>query len=338
MLESFPPPAAVTPPRQSPTREPPVQTTQVNARWPSPFANTSGNPALSPIEQRQFAQQQQQPRSYDRRRTPQGRRCCGLPLWGFVLCIVLLIVLTAAAILIPVFLIVIPNQNRAEATCPMTSPCSNGGYSFSSSTGCQCICARGFTGVQCTQPAPVTSDCAAAPFGPYQEVTVGTKVLPLLTGSSQFSIPLNNTILLADFSSTNLYCGDENNLVTFVNAGSPQKRDLPVVLQAPSPVRRDAAMTTAGLVLDQPTTTATSTAPTATTTLPSASQLGFAQTAILYIFQQTSLNTAQNMHDTLDTAFSDGAWLGPVTVNSNVTVDLRLLKVTAGGTTVGTGA
>lgn len=327
MLEAFPPPAINNTSRDNPS----------DNQWPSPFANNAGNMHHRPNG----------PLKRQKSKSPEGRRCCGLPIWGFILLLLLLIILVAAAVLIPIFLIVLPNQQKANAACPNAFPCSNGGHSFTAPTGCRCICTSGFTGSQCARSPLVASDCTTANLQGLDQLTMGTKTLPLIVGASKYSIPLNSTILLSGFSFNKLSCGDENNLVTFLNTGSQQKR----YLNPPAPTPVTALKTRAdppkidaqsdsslsSVVFDKSgTPTSSGAAPTATR--PSTNQIGFAQTAVLYILQQNSLENANSMLNALDTAFHQGTWYGPIVVNSSIIVDLRLSKITMGGSSVGVGS
>ncbi|KAL8730571.1 MAG: hypothetical protein Q9181_004620 [Wetmoreana brouardii] len=160
-----------------------------------------------------------------------GRRCCGLPIWAFILLCIILLLLIAAAIIIPITLIVLPRQDSHSrvgtvAGCRNSFPCANGGTSVLEAQSCRCICSNGFTGASCTTPAD--SGCTTSSFGAddkttYDNATVGTSISRLLTAAnSNYSIPLDPSIILSLFSSQNLTCTSENALVTF--NGKPQRR------------------------------------------------------------------------------------------------------------------
>ncbi|MCJ1331839.1 hypothetical protein MMC10_008531 [Thelotrema lepadinum] len=343
MLASFPAPALGTPTARSPRPE-------SGSKWPSPVANSNLHLAQTPDADTQKG---------DRR-----RRCCGMPVWLFVFLLLVLFLLIAAAVVIPIVLIVLPKQNQPAAppaplsNCPSTNPCSNGGQSLVSANSCRCVCMNGFTGTNCTMPAD--SSCTSTTVDSFNNATLGSSIPRLFSGaSSNFSIPLNTTALLSDFSSAQLTCTDENTLVTFTKP--QQRRDLPHPVQeyvAPLPVvtlapriadpepQSPSAVTVDGIVFNgPPTSTApdleTTAGPTPTPTStslpngPSSQQIDFAGVAILYIFQQTQLSTAVDAQKSLENAFSNGTFSGPVLVTSNITVDVNLMKVTVGGTTVG---
>ncbi|KAL8695556.1 MAG: hypothetical protein Q9224_003356, partial [Gallowayella concinna] len=160
----------------------------------------------------------------------QGRRCCGLPIWAFFLLCIILLLLIAAAIIIPITLIVLPRQNSNSGGssvdgCKRSFPCANGGMSVLEGSSCRCICMNGFTGASCNTPAD--SGCTTANIdidkGKLKNVTVGTSITRLITSAdSNYSVPLDPSIVLSKFSSQNLTCTAENALVTF--NGRPQRR------------------------------------------------------------------------------------------------------------------
>ena len=220
-----------------------------------------------------------------------GRRCCGMSLWVFLVICLMLLLLIAAAVLVPVFLIVIPNQHQAQhdaasqaalGDCSSSLPCSNGGVSLISSNVCSCICVNGFTGAQCTtgeDPGCITSDITAGSKS-ISNATLGVSIPRLLSGSqSNFSIPLNSTSLLSLFSANSLSCTSENALVTFNSQSSKSKRFYIVAEEeslsgtveshAPAPTARakmiermkerrgsQTVATSAGIVFQQSSTTA----------------------------------------------------------------------------------
>ncbi|KAL8892439.1 MAG: hypothetical protein Q9192_005615 [Flavoplaca navasiana] len=161
----------------------------------------------------------------------QGRRCCGLPIWAFALVCIILLLLVAAAVVIPITLIVLPRQNSnagsgAVDDCQNSYPCANGGISVLEGNSCRCVCVNGFHGAACNTPAD--SGCTTANIDvdgreKYENATLGTSITRLLdSANSNYSIPLNPSIILAKFSSQNLTCTEENALVTF--NGKPQRR------------------------------------------------------------------------------------------------------------------
>jgi hypothetical protein len=241
-----------------------------------------------------------------------GRRCCGMSLRVLILVCLALVVLIAAAVLVPVFLIVLPQQHQAQrnaalqatlSDCPASFPCSNGGVSVINNNVCSCICANGFTGSQCTtgeDPGCISTDVAIGSQR-ISNATLGASIPRLLTGSlSNFSIPLNSTSLLSLFSANNLSCTSEDALVTFNSQSAKSKRFYIVPEEEAMPQkasndvaaptaratlatlmngRRDsqAVATSAGIVFQQSSTTTSAVSRTAAATaspIPSATANG----------------------------------------------------------------
>jgi len=156
------------------------------------------------------------------------RRCCGLPLWGFIALVIILILLAALAVIIPIALIVLPRNNSvspsaATAQCAQSKPCRNGGSNIVDANGqCACLCSNGFSGNTCT----IASDsaCTTVTAGGTSDATIGNAIPRLVdTAAANYSIPLDFQALIALFSSSNLSCGAENALVT-LNGGAGLKK------------------------------------------------------------------------------------------------------------------
>ncbi|KAL8975386.1 MAG: hypothetical protein Q9197_000367 [Variospora fuerteventurae] len=209
ILAAFPSPSLHTPPAQS-------------RRFPSPLARSGLHKDFTAT-----------PDQSDYSKSPRRRRCCGLPVWAFVLLCIILLLLIAAAVVIPITLIVLPRQNSNPATstvasCRRSSPCANGGISVVQAGSCRCICMNGFTGASCSVPAD--SGCTTSKVDTddesntvYKNATVGTSIARLFSSArSNYSVPLDPTIVLSLFSSQGLSCTDQNALVTF--NGNPQRK------------------------------------------------------------------------------------------------------------------
>jgi hypothetical protein len=206
ILASFPPPRSGTP-----------EGTRAGSRWPSPFPSKL-NQRMSYLNSHE-SDSTQVPRK--------GRRCCGVSLCTFILIMLLLAILIAAAIVLPVVLIVLPRQRQAAANdtgpsrldhCPDSVPCQNGGISIVSDNTCRCICVNGFTGDRCT--TVTDPGCTIQNVGTgaqeFSNATLGDAIPRLLTGAStNYSIPLNSSLILSLFSSHNMSCTSENDLVSF---------------------------------------------------------------------------------------------------------------------------
>ncbi len=167
------------------------------------------------------------------------RECCGMPLWAFLLILGILVLFIAAAVVIPITLIVLPrlrNSPPSLASCEKTSPCLNGGTGVVVEKTCRCICANGFTGSICSTIADQSCTFADINVGEggmaYQNATVGNGIVRLFSGAkSRFNIPLDSTTLLSLFSYQNLSCTAESVLITF--EGKTERRSLPAQLVIP---------------------------------------------------------------------------------------------------------
>ena len=165
----------------------------------------------------------------------EGRRCCGLPLWGFVLVMAVVIILVAAAVVIPVEFFVIRRQRadgEAQAAleqCRSQLTCANGGSNVLNQGFCSCICTNGFTGFDCT--AAGSSGCTTMTVvgaTHINNVTVGDAIPRLIQQSrSNFSVPLSGAEILAKLNAGNLSCSAMNALVTF-NGQATRQAAVPV--------------------------------------------------------------------------------------------------------------
>lgn len=202
---------------------------EILAAFPSPSSST---PTVERQSQRRTSPVGKSSLSNVRTNRPMGshpekrqrRRCCGMPLWVFALLCLVLLLLIAAAVIIPVTLIVLPKQRGNKtptlATCIQDFHCGNGGTHLLIKKSCRCVCANGFTGSTCNTTTPggcITADFKAEQSGViYRNATMGSGIPRLLFQAfSNFSIPLETSSLLSLFSSMNLSCADENQLITF---------------------------------------------------------------------------------------------------------------------------
>ncbi|KAI0905220.1 hypothetical protein F4823DRAFT_147434 [Ustulina deusta] len=198
MLAAFPPPASRRSMRQS------------IASWPLPRLASRTPTSLG-----------EEPASVDGSKNPKSRRrCCGLPLWGFLLIVFLLIAIIVAAVVVPVELLVNKKDNAKPAqNCMQELPCANGGTSVVTQGVCSCICSNGFIGKTCTVPAAqgcTTTTLETEDGTRISNVTIGQAIPRLvLEAQTNFSIPLSATSIISKFSSAGLSCNAENALVTF---------------------------------------------------------------------------------------------------------------------------
>ncbi|KAF2502552.1 hypothetical protein BU16DRAFT_545850 [Lophium mytilinum] len=364
ILASFPPPGLATPDGgYSPHN-------RRMSRWPSGLAMAEAA-SMGDTE----------PRKSERRR----RRCCGMPLWAFILLLIVLLLLVAAAVVIPIVLIVLPRMrdNKHSASNPGTTSqasqcaasltCQNGGVAIvNPDASCSCLCTNGFTGKTCT--SGTDSGCTTQDVDGIKSATLGN-ALPRLLEDSQtnYSIPLNASLLLSLFSSTNLSCTSENALVTFnglssrsvdVNLPLLDTLDPPPALSAAIPTltpraearhiqaRQDRATSNGLIIAASATSPPTSTrtgggSPAATGTLATvnnATALDFARVGVLLVLQESrQMDTAVAAQENLQTFFegrsdnSDNA--GSVDLGSSFSIDLVNLTISlSNGTVVGSGA
>ncbi|KAI8951833.1 hypothetical protein F4801DRAFT_266537 [Xylaria longipes] len=199
MLAAFPPPASRRSMRQS------------IVSWPLP-QRASREPMRA---REQSTDSDGSEKSKDR------RRCCGLPLWGFLLVIFLVVAIIVAAVVVPVELLVVNKKDNAQPAqnCMQQLPCANGGTSVISQGVCSCICSNGFVGKNCTIPATqgcTTTTLETEDASRISNVTIGQAIPRLvLDAQTNFSIPLSATSIISKFSSAGLTCNAENALVTF---------------------------------------------------------------------------------------------------------------------------
>lgn len=378
ILAAFPSPSS-----SSPTGE------KNSQRRPSPVGKSS----LSKVHEKPH-----QPRSRAEKHKYWGRRCCGMPLWILALLCVVLLLLIAAAIIIPVTLIVLPQRQGNKAatltSCIRDFPCINGGTNLLFQKSCRCVCSNGFTGSTCR--AGAAPDCATADFEAqggqtYRNATIGNGIPGLLfKAQANFSIPLDFTSLLSVFSTTNLSCADENQLVTFDERGrrrslvrrlaipklanpdqrrergpsflSPHTTQAPLLTptlfprddDAPTPQEvafyQDGAtnvVTSNDILLAGPTSAVVSTifptaigpeTPAPTVTLAPLPQkiIDFAQVAVLFILQETSLNDAVVAREHLSDALKNPQTYdsNPIKAGASIAVDFRKLTVDFGNGTL----
>ncbi|KAK7972864.1 hypothetical protein PG988_006998 [Apiospora saccharicola] len=253
MLAAFPPPvqASQQPPQANLQPPKPTQPARMSGTsWPLPLGRVSfrGQPQAAIPRERDA----ESPATGQERQ--QGRRCCGLPMWGFILLLFILVIIIAAAIIVPLEFFVIRKQNAGGAqqpameTCMNQLTCENGGTNVITGGVCACICSNGFTGSNCTIPG--SDGCISTMLSPndpaLKNVTLGTAIPRLIQqANANFSIPLSATAILAKFNSASLSCAAENALVTFGGSSSRVKGALDQVTDLgvdPGLVRAGAAV------------------------------------------------------------------------------------------------
>ncbi|KAH8662120.1 hypothetical protein BX600DRAFT_437539 [Xylariales sp. PMI_506] len=214
MLAAFPPPAQANIRRSM--RE------SVATAWPLPFRKAPPDGPNGPGGNGDMDLSQS-----DAYPEKQRRRCCGLPLWGFLLLMFILVCIIAAAVIVPVEFLVIQKQGQASSTsqastsltaCKAELTCANGGTNVITDGVCSCICSNGYTGTNCTISSTqgCTTTTVTSDNSTLTNVTIGEAIPRLVeVAQTNFSIPLSTTTILSKFNSANLSCVTENALVTF---------------------------------------------------------------------------------------------------------------------------
>lgn len=216
MLAAFPPPAQAQS-RQGGLRQS-IRDSVMS--WPLPPLNRNNNMNVNNNSSPRGAGDDMSS-STNSTRGKKGRRCCGLPLWGFITIVVIVIILIAAAVIIPIEFFVVRRQNvntqaEAEQQCQRQVTCQNGGTNVVINGFCSCICINNFTGFDCSVADNI--GCTTATISGdtnISNVTVGN-ALPRLIAQAQsnFSVPLSGTTILSKLNAGNLSCSAENALVT----------------------------------------------------------------------------------------------------------------------------
>ncbi|KND89857.1 hypothetical protein TOPH_05422 [Tolypocladium ophioglossoides CBS 100239] len=203
---------------------PPVQTPRGNRHSRASWLRPSSWPAVA--DQAQHGHSRSSSTQSNGGAKKQGRRCCGLPLWAFVLVVIVLLCIIVAAIVVPLEFFVFKNLGKKDAPdqsledCQKSLACLNGGTNLMSQDMCSCICTNGFTGSNCAVAGSLgcTTTNLVATDGStgINNVTLGRAIPRLIAeANSNFSIPLSGTIILAKLNSASLSCIAQNSLVTF---------------------------------------------------------------------------------------------------------------------------
>ena len=247
--------------------------------FPAPAAG--GTPRRSnmwPPGEKGYLDEQQQAEKPEKAK----RKCCGLSMPVFIAVLVIIFVLIAAAVLLPIFLILVPSQHYGHfdySKCPTVYPCSNGGTSLVSNDACQCICRNGFVGAHCDalgSPAECTTTTVKDGSTDYRNATLGRSLIPAFSNAqSRFGVPLNSSTILSLFSFNSLSCVSENDLVDFngssATTSSKAKRfimlpDLnhpaPTPLPTHAPLHARQAVSSNGIVFAASSTASSDPSPT----------------------------------------------------------------------------
>jgi hypothetical protein len=219
MLAAFPPPAAT--PAQGRGRGSWFR--RSTSSWP--LAPVGAEELRARAEPRELMRNDDDSNATTRKR---GRRCCGLPLWAFIVIAVLVVLIVAAAIAVPLYFFVFRdngrnNNNAPEPVltdCQAQLRCQNGGTNVVARGVCSCICTNGFTGSTCAVSGATgcttTNLVLMADEGNITNVTLGQAIPRLVQqAQSNFTVPLVGTTILSKFNQASLSCIAQNSLVTF---------------------------------------------------------------------------------------------------------------------------
>lgn len=307
-----------------------------------------------------------------------ARKCCGMPPWAFILLVIVLLCIIAVAIVIPLQFFVFKTLGNHEEPqsqleqCRSDLVCQNGGTNVISQGSCSCICTNGFGGSDCSESGSAactttnlaSSDTEAAILN----VTIG-RALPrlIVDASSNFSIPLSGTEILAKINSGDISCLRQNALVSFggrstrigqastevndMGDGSDGTLDLSedavivdtdatlsgdgldaAATQAPTLVQRRTTITATD-DLSSPTPTGDgSDNPTGRDSSPAYNvteeALDFARTAVLYVLQEHNVTEASNAQTALERFFNKASTTNP---QQDTVTEENAQNVTVGG-------
>lgn len=297
ILASFPPPALA--PRSSGTS--PRRTSQ----WP--LSNDVGAGMINSLWE-----------------PNEKRRICGLPVWVFIVLVLLALIIVTAAIVVPLQLVggsqAQKEGNGGEphasmfAQCSEKNPCLNGGQTVARPDFCGCVCTNGYTGGSCAEK-PYDMNCVSYDFSDInpnnntndvKNATIGSSLPRLFAKAETFHIQLDPTLLLGVFSKANISCTLQNALVTFNGNADPDSelKSRPkraVSLAVPQP-----DSTSAGSAGYEPSV---SSALTATATqganVLDPETVDFARVGVLYVAETLGIDTAETAQQSLSDSLRD---------------------------------
>ncbi|KAF8436154.1 hypothetical protein BGX38DRAFT_1145451 [Terfezia claveryi] len=165
-----------------------------------------------------------------------GQRVCGLPLWAFILLVILALLIITAAVIVPVQLVTLSHHQKDKSStnteillqCETQNPCGNGGENVATEDFCGCICTGGFSGKSCSKfdNSCVTMDLGEIKIGDtfvwIRNATMGSAIKRLFEVSTQnYNVQLDGSRVLSEFSASNVSCAAQNALVTFNGRTAP---------------------------------------------------------------------------------------------------------------------
>lgn len=281
----------------------------------------------------------------------EGRRLCGLPVWAFVLLVILALVVISAAVIVPLQLVNLykgKNNNSAAnalADCKQKSLCMNGGETIAMKDFCGCVCTNGFTGSTCSEKADsscTTVDLKDEDDGKVkgiQNVTMGNALPRLFDIAFPFyNIQLDMAKVLAVFSNQSISCTAQNSLVTFNGKAAPSTTDTdgkdPVDDLSLLKKRQDITIDTSGPSLASETATVSDSTYTGNNRVPQLDPdaIDFARVVVMYLTNFRTLTVAGDAQSALQNGFAAGRDFGNLPIGNNIMVnfDNRSIKLSDG--------
>jgi len=167
-----------------------------------------------------------------------GRKVCGIPLWAFILLVILALLVITAAVIVPVQLVTLSHSKDNSSTnsdteilrqCKIRNPCANGGENVATKDFCGCVCTGGFSGKTCDKldNSCVTMDLEEIKslgdtFAGTQNATMGSAIKRLFKISTpNYNVQLDGSRVLSAFWASEVSCTAQNALVTFNGKTAP---------------------------------------------------------------------------------------------------------------------
>lgn len=292
-----------------------------------------------------------------------GRRVCCLPLWAFILLVILGLLAVTAAIIVPIQLVTISHskENKSSANndtkilqqCKIQNPCSNGGENVATKDFCGCVCIGGFSGKTCDKldSSCVTMDLAEInslgnTFAGVQNATMGSAIKRLfMISTPKYNVQLDESRVLSAFWESDVSCTAQNALVTFNGKNAPNisttttSSIVPTITPKMRRIKRQNGLPAEGTKTQGLSSTTTLVGSDATGNPVSTlneDAVDFSRVAVLYLVQEKGLKVAVTAQENLQKTFTAGVDSGNIDAGNQVSVDLdsRVLKL-PGGVTVG---
>jgi len=296
-----------------------------------------------------------------------GRKVCCLPLWAFILLVILALLITATAIIVPLQLVTLSRsqgnhpQTSSDAEilqqCKIKNPCANGGKNVATIDFCGCVCTGGFSGKNCTK---LDNSCVTMDLEEIKSLgntsveirnaTMGSAIRRLLEISTpKYNVQLDGSRILSTFWASGVSCTTQNALVTFNGKAVPDNSTTTsttapsvVPTATPAPVKRrikrqnEPKFQDVQAISTPLANTNAVASPGNHVLVPGEDAVDFSRVVVLFLVQDKGLNVAVTAQQKLQDKFTMGVDSGIVDAGNQVSVDLgnRVLNL-PGGITVG---